>query len=225
MIFSEPMDPEGRSSGESLRNPEKGKFYSMGHKWDGYIDDVDLANENELIWEGEKAMFSPGKRPDNPYPAIPRLEVKASRKSPKNVKFPRDLDSAAGFLLVSDRLKRIFETVDPQGFVFVACDFVLPDGTEGPRHYLCDVTRTIDALDEEASTLRIIVSDEYLNGKLYSLAGFPKLSFKEDVVGSAHIFRTPYIGEIFCDRTLRDAVVKADEGRFRGIAFRDAADL
>lgn len=233
MAVSEPEGSGGSLASKSLRAPEKGKFYAVGHKFDGYISDVDLANENELIWEGERTVFPPGKRPSNPYPAVPRLEVKVKRNSLEKIKLPRDLDAAGGGWLISDRLKQILENVDPSGFFFVACDFTLPDGTGGPKHYLCDVSRTLDALDESASVMKPpIFEKDPTTGvveKIYDFAGLPKLAFREDIIGQAHTFRLPYrIDYIFCDHILRNAVMMAgrsSDGPIRGIGFRDAADM
>lgn len=142
-----------------------------------------------------------------PLREVPRLVL-----DPKEGKPLRDFnDGFSGYWLVSERLKRIFETVDPEGFEFVACDYTLPNGSTGPQYYLCDMNRTIDALDEENSTLRIDLGDEWVGGKAYNFAGGPRLIFKKDVVKHAHIFRTPFSVEVFCDRTLRDAVVSASK--------------
>ena len=89
------------------------------------------------------------------------------------------------------------------------------------QYYFCGVLRTLDALDEAASRLKIKVGD-YVNGKYYSLSGGANLVFKEDVVGSAHVFRTPFADTVFCDRALHDAVTAAD---VKGVEFLDAADV
>jgi hypothetical protein len=119
--------------------------------------------------------------------------------------------------------------VDPAGFEFVACDYRQADGSEGPRYYLCEVARQLDALDERTSRLTIEVSDEFVAGKFYDLTGGTSLAFRKDVVGDAHVFRTPYSGSlIFCDRLLRDAVWDAGIGGPKtssGLWFTDAADI
>ncbi len=133
---------------------------------------------------------------------------------------PRDFENLFGIWIVSEALKRVFESVDPEGFTFVACDFTLADGTTGPQYYFCGVLRTLDALDEDASRLKIKVGD-YLNGKFYKFSGGANLVFRKEVVGSAHVFRTPFSETVFCDRVLHDALKAAD---LKGIALRDAAD-
>jgi hypothetical protein len=139
---------------------------------------------------------------------------------PETGGMPRDFENLFGIWIVSEGLKRVFESVDPDGFVFVPCDFTLADGTSGPPCYFCGVLRTLDALDEGASKLKIKIGD-YVNGKFYSFAGGASLVFREDVVGAAHIFRTPFTDMVFCDRRLHDAVNAAG---LKGVEFRDVVD-
>ncbi|WP_017169375.1 imm11 family protein [Xanthomonas phaseoli] len=132
---------------------------------------------------------------------------------------PRD------YWLVSEPLKQVLEAADPEGFVFALCDFRLEDGTPAAPHYLCEVVRIIDAIDEEASTVKVLT--RYPNGKYYSLVGGAKLAFRKDVVGAAHIFRTPYTADAFCDRFLRDTLISHGFGkspRKRGVRLIDAAN-
>ena len=103
-------------------------------------------------------------------------------------------------------VEAVFETIDPQGFAFAACDFTLADGSVGSQRHLCDVVRTLDALDEKASRRRIKISDDDVNGKSYSLAGGASLVFSEKRVDGVHVFRTPFSGHVFCDRVLHDAI-------------------
>ncbi|MDO5693610.1 MAG: DUF1629 domain-containing protein [Pseudomonadota bacterium] len=195
--------------------PPKGRFYTIetdirgGGKGHG----LEIANENKLCAPGRIVMMPPNGNPDQ-YPEKPHLV-----HDPKSGRMPRDLEGLAGIWIVSEQAKQVFESVDPEGFAFTACDFTLSDGSPGPQRYLCGILRTLDALDEEASRLKIKVGD-YVNGKYYSLAGGASLVFKEDVVGSAHIFQTPYSGETFCTRTFRDAVKAAG---LTGVWLTDAA--
>ncbi len=142
---------------------------------------------------------------------------------------PQDLEGGlSGYWLVSERLKNVFEQVDPSAFVFVECDYRLQDGSPGPRLFLCDVVRVLDALDEQKSKLTIEVSDEFVGGKYYNFAGGISLVFRAEVVGDAHVFRTPYSGNyVVCDGVLRAAVQAAGiirEDDSAGLWFEDAAD-
>lgn len=221
------MDNANQDPAQSpRREPEKGKFFAVNFSYSGYVHDVTLINEDDLVWDDELVMFPPGRRPERPYPTIPRLGFK---KDSKKRKLPEDFGGVVGFWLISERLKQVFERVDPQGFVFVPCEFIFPDGRQGPQYYLCDVIRIVDALDEKASKLKIIISEEYAKGKHYSFLGLPKIAFKEDRLKGVHVFKTPYnTNQVFCDRVLRDAILavgESKEDRIRGLSLDDAANL
>ena len=127
----------------------------------------------------------------------------------------------SGYWLVSERLKMAFTEIDPVAFEFVECDYVLPDGTEGPTYHLCEVARELDAVDEEASKFRVIVDEGYPGGKFYDLRGGASLAFKRDVIGDSHVFRSPYSGDlVYCDRMFRDAIRAAGmEANVKRAAF------
>lgn len=142
---------------------------------------------------------------------------------------PRDLEGGfSGYWLVSERLQRAMSAIDPEAFAFVECEVRLADGSAGPRRFLCDVVREVDALDEEASQLRIKVDDGYVRGKFYSLGGGARLVFKRDALAGAHVFLTPFNPSAFCDRTFRSAVqaagISMDAG-VSGISFVDVTDI
>lgn len=142
---------------------------------------------------------------------------------------PRDLEGGfSGYWLVSERLCQVMLAVDPAAFAFVECDIRLADGSKGPRHFLCDVVRELDALDEDASRLRIKVDEDYVRGKFYSLGGGASLAFKREVLGNAHVFLTPFNPSVFCDREFKEAVHNAgipDDAEASGISFIDATDI
>ncbi len=128
---------------------------------------------------------------------------------------PHDLDDYAGHWLVSDPMKAVLEEVDRDAFAFAPCDVQLPDGTPGPHRWLCTVVRELDALDDEASQVKI---DQDRGQKFYMLNTAKCLVFRDDVVGAAHIFRAAHIGLIICDQAMKDACQLAD---LKGILFRD----
>ncbi|RMH88988.1 DUF1629 domain-containing protein [Lysobacter pythonis] len=192
-----------------------GKFYIIqndirGGKGHG----LEFANEKALRVPGTFRIPSPNGDPKQ-YSEKPKLI-----HVPELGAMPRDLESLAGIWIVSERLKQLFESIDPEGFAFVACDFALADGSPGDQRYLCNVVRTLDALDEEASRLKIEKGD-FVNGKYYDRSGGANLTFKEESIGSSHIFRTPFALTIFCDHILHDAVMQS---KLTGIRFIDAAD-
>ncbi|MGV8960732.1 MAG: DUF1629 domain-containing protein [Stenotrophomonas sp.] len=206
--------------------PKPGEFFLL------MPDTTRRGRGHGVVFENEDALRTPPRlilRPEGggfpPLREVPRLVYDPKQGDP-----PEDLEGGmSGYWLVSERLQKVFAAVDPEGFAFVECDYRLADGSAGPRYYLCEVARELDALDEEASKLTIIVSDDYPGGKFYDLTGGTSLAFREDVVSGAHVFRTPYSGDlVYCDRTLRDAVWDAGIGsrrKSRGLWFTDASDI
>jgi hypothetical protein len=204
-----------RSAGKPRRFFRFGPDIRGGGKGHG----VRVANKEALITPG-LIIFAPP--PEKGYGFAKLPEKPHLIHDRKLGKMPRDLEGLAGYLVVSERLKQLFETVDPAGFEFVECDFTLADGSKGPQYYLGDVVRVLDAIDEEASPdLRIKYERDFRNGqdvKIYSFAGRIQLVFREDVVGDAHIFRTPYSIQEICDETFKAA---CKESKFTGIWIRE----
>ena len=133
----------------------------------------------------------------------------------------------SGYWFVSERLKQVLEKADPEGFAFVECDYILPDGSIGPTHFLCDITRSIDALDVANSKIKIKTYKEAPGVEYYSIGemiGRPELRFREEIVGSAHAFIQPRLGaKPICDSTIRDACKTIDG--LTGVRFRQADKL
>src|SRR5262249_54662162 len=137
-------------------------------------------------------------------------------------RLPRDLALFHAYWLISNRAKAVFQSVDPEGFGFVRCEVWLPDGLVNPPFWLCDVMRVIDAVDEEASQLTIYY-DKTDGTKRYRLMGGARVVFKEDLVGSAHVFRMAHMEpSIFCDQEIRDACKAAG---LKGLSFEEALKL
>ncbi|WP_372166048.1 DUF1629 domain-containing protein [Xanthomonas axonopodis] len=203
--------------------PKAGEFYVLSSdvRGGGLGHGVVFENEKELRPAGQ-GIIRPSSGGFPPLSEKPRL-----RYDKRQGRMPEDLQGGfSGYWLTSEPLKQILESVDPDGFAFVPCEFVMEDGSQGPPYFLCDVVRTLDALDEAASTLKIL-TEGYPAGKHYSLAGGASLAFIQDVVGTAHVFRTPYNSRlIVCDRVLRDALLEGGFGkapRSRGVWLEDAA--
>jgi hypothetical protein len=135
--------------------------------------------------------------------------------------FPRDLEQCSSFWLISDRMKMVLETVDPDGFAFLRCEVWLPDGEPGPVSWLCDVLRILDAVDEAASRAKVKYLPQY-NAKIYQLAGGASLVFREDVVGAAHLFRLAHLKpSVFCDQQIKGARKAAG---LKGVSFKEFKD-
>ncbi|MFA4436699.1 DUF1629 domain-containing protein [Xanthomonas perforans] len=200
------MDWTQRMNTAMINEPKKGEFFHLQ-------PDVRRGGKGHgVVFENRKALLTPPTlilRPkDGGFPAlreVPRLVYHPSEGVP-----PQDLEGGfSGYWLVSERLRRVMEMVDPAAFEFAETDYRLADGSKGPNVYLCDVVRTMDALDEEASQLNIEISDEFEAGKYYDLTGDIRLAFRRDVLGSAHVFRLAFHSGVFCDRAFKEAVEAA----------------
>jgi len=183
-----------------------------------------------LFFENEDKLRTPPRlivRPqEGGFPVLsekPRIVFDRKRGKP-----PRDLEGGmSGYWFVSERLKQVLEKADPEGFAFVECDYILPDGSIGPTHFLCDITRSIDALDVANSKIKIKTYKEAPGVEYYSIGemiGRPELRFREEIVGSAHAFIQPRLGaKPICDSTIRDACKTIDG--LTGVRFRQADKL
>ncbi|MFO3703502.1 DUF1629 domain-containing protein [Xanthomonas codiaei] len=208
----------------NVRNtPEEGEFYFL-------MPSLDCGPELGVVFENVKQLLSPSRlilRPNEggfpPLSEKPRLIYDPSKGA-----MPKDLEAGfSGYWLVSERLHRVFSSIDPLAFSFVECEFRMADGSEGPRYFLCDVVRVLDALDEENSEVEIEIDEDFVNGKYYDFTGGAKLAFRKEVTEGSHIFILKYSGgSVFCDRLMRGAVRKAGvghEGGLSGLWFRDAS--
>ncbi|MDV2452764.1 imm11 family protein [Xanthomonas hortorum] len=200
----------------------KGKFFVIEPSFwsNGQGPGLEIANEEKLLPPGMNTMDPPNGEVGQ-YPERPHLI-----HVPELGGMPRDFEELAGIWIVSEALKRVFESVDPAGFAFATCDFTLADGSPGRQYFLCDVVRFLNALDEEASRVKIKYEHDHQTGeelKYYSVAGGASLIFQKGVVADAHIFRQPRLGtDAICDRVLADALIAAN---LDGIRLHDAADL
>ncbi|QPF93757.1 imm11 family protein [Bradyrhizobium commune] len=219
------MSDEKPKTIEKRSKAIKRRFYEM--RLDFRIQSapgVDWENIDELAPDtGELDPFLRRGFPN--YPEAPRFVFDR-----KLGRAPLDFEQFSKYWLISDRMKAVFEAVDPAGFAFAACDVRLARGSyNGPSYWLCDIVRVLDAVDESRSRLEIGIVDDpkYRNFglKYYStlLVGGAKLVFKEDVVARAHIFRMAHLeATIICDQLLKDACKNAGVA---GVSFRDASKL
>lgn len=107
---------------------QKGKFYVIEPSYwdDGKVPGLEIANKKALRLPGTYVVRPPNGDP-NQYPEKPHLI-----HVPELGGMPRDFEDLAGVWIVSHRLKHVFESIDPEGFAFAACDFTLADGSLGP---------------------------------------------------------------------------------------------
>jgi hypothetical protein len=209
------QSPATDKAPRSRRAVKKRSFYLMCDQRATRAPGYELANRKTLFRDGPPIFVPPlGRRGFRDYPETPlfRFDTRIGRPV-------QDFHEFCGFWFVSDRTKMVLEGVDPEAFAFLACKVQLRDGTEGPIYWLCDVVRVLDALDEDKSTINIVIAD---NGKkVYNFPGPRSLIFKEDVVGPHHIFRVMH-GEstIACDEIVKLACKTAG---LNGIWFRDTS--
>jgi hypothetical protein len=205
--------------------PNAGEFFVFG---------PDLESNRPfrgVVFENVQQLLTPPRlilRPeDGGFPSLretPRLVF-----DPAQGPEPRDLEGGfSGYWLVSERLHDVMISVDPEAFAFVECDIRLADDTRCPRRFLCDVVRVVDAVDEEASKLKIEIDDEFVNGKYYATGGGASLAFRREALGDAHVFLTPYSLFVVCDQAFKAAVHNAgihEDPELSGISFIDASDI
>lgn len=218
---SEIRIPGSDDNAIAVNRPKEGEFYILDVDSDGEGHGVVFENHDQVV-SPPRFYLRPERGGFPPFDETPRLRQSRSNR------MPNDLDATfGGYWLVSEPLKRVLESTDPEGFAFERCEFVLHDGSQGPTHYLCDVLRTLDAVDEVTSTVKIKIGSNFPNGKHYKLGGGARLAFKKDVVDAAHVFRSPFnSGLIICDRVLRDSLLTNGFGkppRTRGVFLEDAA--
>jgi len=115
-------------------------------------------------------------------------------------------------------MKAVLEALDREGVAFLKCETRSLNQKTAPDYWLCDVIRVIDAIDGEKTRGEIL--NEGTESRRYDRMRRPSFVFKDEVVGSAHIFRPRFWGEIVCDQAVKDACKSAG---IRGIGFRDAA--
>lgn len=129
-------------------------------------------------------------------------------------RLPRDLEMFGNYWFVSDKLKSLLERLDPAGVEFIPCDTVLKSGEPGPSHWLCDVVRMLDAVDEASSTIKVKTEGAT---RFYSFLAPTNLIFRKDIIGSARIFRLKYAWtNVFADDGVK---VACKEAKVLGVRF------
>ncbi len=151
-----------------VRKTKARKFYLMRPDiTKGGKAGFELQNLAALL-DGRRVLGPPiGKRGFGKFEEPPRVLIDQSLG-----RALRDLEFYHEYWLVSEKLKLVLETVDPDGVAFVKCEVRNRNGTDGPLYWLCDVLRVLDAVDEGVSRVRV-EHDTYegLPWKGYSLLG------------------------------------------------------
>ena len=206
------QSPETTAKG---RKPKARKFYTISYSLRHGLADFEVENLDILLM-GARVLGPPqGQRGFPAYPEQPCVVIGKRKRGP----LPSDIELYHFYWLISDRLKSLFETLDPQACAFQACDVRLRDGSPGPAHWLCDVTRILDNAFGEETMQDIRRYQEKTGYDPLSLLATKPLVFNESAIGQSHIFRTPYSwARIYCDQALKDACKAAG---LKGVAFRD----
>jgi len=201
------------STENRLRKPKPKKFYHVRLDF-RFQTAPGLQMENIAVLNGGRGLMSPpGGRSFPPLSEPPRLLLDLSLG-----RAPVDWELFHDFWLVSDRMKAVLEALDREGVAFLKCETRSLNQKTAPDYWLCDVIRVIDAIDGEKTRGEIL--NEGTESRRYDRMRRPSFVFKDEVVGSAHIFRPRFWGDIVCDQAVKDACKSAG---IRGIGFRDAA--
>ena len=195
---SRSANASSRPPSQRQRPAEARKFYLVRHRVVSNASGFKLQNGKTLFHGGPPIFVPPdGRRGFRDYPDVP---VFISDKRLGRIHW--DFEEYCGYWFISDRMKTVLERLDPEAFAFLKCRVQLPDASDAPVRWFCDVVRVLDALDEEKSEIRIKTAKD--GSKFYSFLGGFNLIFKEDVVGSHHIFRMKYHGyAVICDEQVR----------------------
>jgi hypothetical protein len=207
----------GRSASARAEHANKARqFYVVSHIWVRRFG-FEFLNE-EAVFAGGPPIFAPvpSGRGFRDYPEAPLFLADA-----KKGRIDRDFEPFDGYWLISERLKLLLDSVDPNAFAFVECKTRLPDGSEGPPRWLCDVVRVLDAVDEEKSTLAIKTATDDSGTKYYGFCPGERMIFREGAVGPSHVFRLRFSSErVVCDEDMRSACKAAG---ITGISFTNAS--
>lgn len=191
------------------------KFFKMARSVrGGGAVGLKLLNEDLLVRAGKRRTLGPdpGTRGFPIYPEPPHFLL--DRRLGRDV---QDIETYTAYWLISDRMKRVLESIDPAGFAFCKCKTELRNGEEGPPYWLCDVLRVLDAIDEEKS--RIFVKYESTGKKIYLPSLGNDCVFKKKIVENIHIFRLTFLElRTICDEKLKLAC-KAQN--LKGIEFSE----
>ncbi|MBR0856768.1 imm11 family protein [Bradyrhizobium liaoningense] len=168
--------------------------------------------ENFAALGAGPVLMSPrGKRSFPPLSETPRLLIDKSLGRP-----PVDWELFHDFWLVSDRMKSVLEAVDGEGVAFLRCETRSLRGG-APVYWLCDVVRRLDVINEEESIVKLL--DDGTDFRRYDNMADSSFVFREEAIGSAHIFRARFLERVICDQAMKDACKAAG---LKGLSFGDA---
>lgn len=150
--------------------------------------DMGLGGAPLRVWTNEKRLmegFSPD--PDKPFRGLVFSEPpKIAFDRRKQRGSLRDADTMMlGIWLVADRVKALFERIDPDGFAFARAEVDYSNfDAPGPEFWFCDIVRLLDCVDEEQSKLTY-----YNNVPFKAYKSLIDVKMRPEAVGLAHAFR------------------------------------
>jgi hypothetical protein len=204
---------------ENMKKSEQGKDAPAGpRKYYTLETDFTVANTSPLRhWVNQKeqnaGLRSNADLPFGGYRFSEPPQIRFDRKGRRGVLLDAD-PITLGIWLVSDRLKRLLERLDPEAFVFQQVKVDYSNFPEpGPDYWFCYIMRVLDCVDEGHSVLRYY--DKVPGVKHYQ--ALIDVKMRPEVVGSAHAFRLKHAGlKSIIDDVIVDAL-KAE--KIRGFRF------
>lgn len=97
-----------------------------------------------------------------------------------------DMEPFGSFWIVSANLKKVLEGLDMNAADFAEFNVTHNGDASTDRYWLCDIVRSINAIDEDASVFSVITVS---GGSQYYALHNSKLSFKPEIEKDIHIFR------------------------------------
>jgi hypothetical protein len=196
-----------------------GKFFFLSPALQGKPHCLELQDKADFLLPG-RVLLGPEEFGRYGLPKLPRAPQLRPEQG-QDCAPPKDFEWYDQCFLVSQRMKDALQNVDPDAVEFAECDVYYKSGKPiEVKHYLCDIVREIDALDERRSDVRIRRID---GRKFYDVLGSKRIIFDENIVGNSHIFRQKHLPGIVCDAKIRDACIAA--GIRNPLYFEDVSVL
>ena len=194
------------------------KFFEVRCRVRSHAGRCTLLNGDRLFPGYGRPDATPAERSDFLKPEVPFRDFPEAPVFMRDARLGPvywDLENPAGYWFISDKMKSVLQAVDPEGLDFLQCHIRSPDGQELPARWFCNI-RILDALDEERSEVEIAVANN--GSKFYDFFPlWPKLVFKEPIVGSCHIFRMKYsLRRVIIYEEMRQACKST---QLKGISF------
>ncbi len=141
-------------------------------------------------------------------------QIRFNRKGHRGPILDATLNSHLGGWLISDRLKLLYQKVDPEAFAFckVDVDFSnFPDPS--PDFWFAQMVRELDCVDEANSKINFQEGIEWKN-----YLALLEVKIRPELVGNAHAFRLQYaVHTEIVDDVILDAI---QSEKISGFEFR-----